>query len=781
MAAATAQIKAVITAEDRASVTLQNFSKSVNRAAGDAQKSVSKTSFSFRQMANSAGQTFSAIATGMENLAKKALILATASGFGASKFVSLASDLQTTQAQMAALSGSTKQASKTLGELYTFTLGKPIAFPDAAKAARTIMGFGVATKDVLPAMKTLSAFSIVSGANMEQLANVYGQVNAKGRLMGQEINQLTSNFVPVNQIISKHFNVSMAKAQEMMETGVISAKDFNRAMANFIPQAEIAKQSNTFKNRMISLQGSVRKFGLALLGVKVDEKLGLVVQPGGLFDRMSKLLPEIAKSLSKATPKLIAFIDYILRNGATVKALILAIGAAYATAKISGEILKISKAMETMQKGNWIAIALTVAITLIVFLQQKFDIFGKTARGVITAWQAVNSFFKNLWHDIQNIFGGVAKWFHDRFFEAKNAVIGAFNAVKDAVKKALNAIAGFIVKHKKVIIDWAIVIGTILLPKIVAIGVQWAITAFKATVAFAEMALQAMFNASKVTVAWVASAAKTAFVWVTQTLPKMLLAFGEMSLQALFNASKIAVAFVASSLQTTGAWALTFLKYGVGLLWIVAQTAWAAIRMAASWLLAMGPIGAIVAIAIGAALLIMRHWETVKKFFVGVWQTSWLFAKDAVDKIISFFGGLGGKLKSFGGGIIKVVTSPFRTAFNAIAKLWNNTVGKISFKAPEWVPKFGGKGWSMPKIPELATGTDFFSGGSALVGERGPEIVNLPRGSQVVPNNKMSTAPTINMNVNIGMYAGTEMEKRKVAQAIMSAYNDAMSAKGMAV
>jgi hypothetical protein len=37
-------------------------------------------------------------------------------------------------------------------------------------------------------------------------------------------------------------------------------------------------------------------------------------------------------------------------------------------------------------------------------------------------------------------------------------------------------------------------------------------------------------------------------------------------------------------------------------------------------------------------------------------------------------------------------------------------------------------------FPKFAGGTDFAPGGMALVGERGPELVNLPRGSQVIPN-----------------------------------------------
>jgi hypothetical protein len=40
-------------------------------------------------------------------------------------------------------------------------------------------------------------------------------------------------------------------------------------------------------------------------------------------------------------------------------------------------------------------------------------------------------------------------------------------------------------------------------------------------------------------------------------------------------------------------------------------------------------------------------------------------------------------------------------------------------------------------LPQFADGTDFASGGPAIVGERGIEIVNLPRGAQVIPNHAL--------------------------------------------
>jgi len=47
---------------------------------------------------------------------------------------------------------------------------------------------------------------------------------------------------------------------------------------------------------------------------------------------------------------------------------------------------------------------------------------------------------------------------------------------------------------------------------------------------------------------------------------------------------------------------------------------------------------------------------------------------------------------------------------------------------------------SKPVAPAFARGTDFAPGGEALVGEEGPELISLPRGSSVTPNNQLRGA-----------------------------------------
>ena len=74
-------------------------------------------------------------------------------------------------------------------------------------------------------------------------------------------------------------------------------------------------------------------------------------------------------------------------------------------------------------------------------------------------------------------------------------------------------------------------------------------------------------------------------------------------------------------------------------------------------------------------------------------------------------------------GVVDALISPFKAAFNGIARAWNNTIGKFSFEIPSWVPGIGGKGFSMPDIPYLADGGIVTGPTLAMIGEKGPEAV----------------------------------------------------------
>jgi hypothetical protein len=129
--------------------------------------------------------------------------------------------------------------------------------------------------------------------------------------------------------------------------------------------------------------------------------------------------------------------------------------------------------------------------------------------------------------------------------------------------------------------------------------------------------------------------------------------------------------------------------------------------MAINVAMALNPIGLIVvgviALIAGLALAYQRF-ESVRTVV------------DLVFKGIKFY--IGTTIEGF-----KAMLNIVKAVFNGIASAWNNSVGKISFKLPSWVPGIGGKGFDMPNIPMLADGGIVTGPTLALIGEAGPEAV----------------------------------------------------------
>lgn len=165
--------------------------------------------------------------------------------------------------------------------------------------------------------------------------------------------------------------------------------------------------------------------------------------------------------------------------------------------------------------------------------------------------------------------------------------------------------------------------------------------------------------------------------------------------------------------------------------WTVIQTAATVAQKAFNLAMEANPIVLATAaiVAIGAAVVL-----AYKKFEP---------FRDIVDSI-------GAALKAAFTGVVDAIKTAVSTyigiykgLFNGIAKAWNNTIGKLSFKIPDWVPGIGGKGFDVPNIPELAQGGIVMRPTLAMIGEAGPEAV--------IPLNRAGSIGTnVTINVNGG-------------------------------
>ena len=147
--------------------------------------------------------------------------------------------------------------------------------------------------------------------------------------------------------------------------------------------------------------------------------------------------------------------------------------------------------------------------------------------------------------------------------------------------------------------------------------------------------------------------------------------------------------------------------------------------------MALNPIGLIV---IGVIALVAALAIAYKKF------EGFRNIVDAVFGAIKFY------INNVTIPLFNTLVDVFKTVFNGIAVVWNNTFGKLSFKVPSWVPGIGGKGFDVPDIPMLAAGGIVTGPTLAMIGEAGPEaVIPLDRMGQMGAG-----GTTVNINVNGG-------------------------------
>ena len=77
----------------------------------------------------------------------------------------------------------------------------------------------------------------------------------------------------------------------------------------------------------------------------------------------------------------------------------------------------------------------------------------------------------------------------------------------------------------------------------------------------------------------------------------------------------------------------------------------------------------------------------------------------------------------------------------------------------------------------FAGGTNFAPGGLSIVGEEGPELLNIPRGSQVIPNDVLrrggGATPSVTQHISIVGPSGDAHIEAMVMQGVRAANQQA--------
>lgn len=201
-------------------------------------------------------------------------LVTVAAAIQAARFVfAKTAELETQTKSLQVLTGSAEKAKSIIQDLQRLGAVTPFTSTELIDAAKRLQAFGIEANKVVETTKRLADVSGATGAELQGLVTAYGQVQAKGRLQGEELLQFQERGISLQKELQKMYGMTGEEFQKALGKGQISAKAVEVAIQRMTDaggkyaNGAIA-QSDTLAGKFSTLQdgieGIARQVGTVL-------------------------------------------------------------------------------------------------------------------------------------------------------------------------------------------------------------------------------------------------------------------------------------------------------------------------------------------------------------------------------------------------------------------------------------------------------------------------------------------------------------------------------------
>ncbi|HBF36531.1 MAG TPA: hypothetical protein DDW50_04340 [Firmicutes bacterium] len=227
--------------------------------------------------------------------------------------VKMAADMETTKIAFTTLLGSAKAAQDQLDKMKDFAAKTPFQFTDLTVAAKRMMAYGFSAQQVLPMMRTLGdAMSALGTGNegIDRMTVALGQMQAKGRVMTQEMNQITETGVSAWKYLADSLHVSMSEAMDMVERRMVTSQQGISAILEGM--GNDPKFKNGMQNQMDSINGAFSNFkdNLTFAAADLGQNIANSINLKSAFNSVTDGLGSLTKAFSGLNPNVKTFVTF---------------------------------------------------------------------------------------------------------------------------------------------------------------------------------------------------------------------------------------------------------------------------------------------------------------------------------------------------------------------------------------------------------------------------------------------------------------------------------------
>lgn len=243
---AQANIKAVITAENRANSALTGFANNIENL-GDKVANTSKRAVQAFALGTAAAVTFA---------------------------IKSASAYEQNRVAFDTMLGSVEAGGSMLKKLSDFARKTPFDLPQVVEGAQRLLAYNIEADKLIPTLTALG--NITAGVGREKLPFLIlalGQVKAAGRLTGAELRQFTEAGVPLLELLAKQSGKTAGDIKAAMENGAApSFAEVEKALFSASAQGGkffnlMEKQSKTFGGTMSNIHDQIGRVARNIVGI----------------------------------------------------------------------------------------------------------------------------------------------------------------------------------------------------------------------------------------------------------------------------------------------------------------------------------------------------------------------------------------------------------------------------------------------------------------------------------------------------------------------------------
>lgn len=171
--------------------------------------------------------------------------------------------------QFITFTGSADAAAEQLPALSDFANSSPFELAEIATANRTLLAFGSTTKQSLEQLRQLGEVSAATGENLGDLARVFGQIQAEGKLTGERFNQLIERGVNIGPELAKSLGVAGTAIRGLISDSKISADEVAKAFEKMTSEGGQFFGATDRLSKTVSGQLSTLSDAFTTLGAQV--------------------------------------------------------------------------------------------------------------------------------------------------------------------------------------------------------------------------------------------------------------------------------------------------------------------------------------------------------------------------------------------------------------------------------------------------------------------------------------------------------------------------------